>query len=223
MSVDEWLRLIDILKWPVAVLVGILIFRKGLGTLISRGQRAGFGSRSVDFAEPAAIVSEQQQQKQITKPTVGESTAGEAPPPPPSPAVRAFEEPIAAAVSASAASEDVKRAWLIRGAAVARLEKAHETTYRLIMGSQIGLLLQANTGATFEVDAARAIYGEAKTKYPEIYKAFEFEAWLNWPANIGLIKIDRGASNQSKITITDLGKDFLHYVVAAGLTAGKIG
>jgi hypothetical protein len=161
------------------VLVGILIFRKGLGTLISRVQRAGFGGGSVDFAEPAAIV--RQQQKQIAKPTVGEPTAGEAPPPPPAPALRAIEETIAAAVSNSTASEDVKRAWLIRGVAVARLEKAHETTYGLIMGSQIDLLLQANTGATFDVDAARAIYDGAKTKYPEIYKAFEFEAWLNWP------------------------------------------
>jgi hypothetical protein len=223
MSVDEWLRLIDILKWPAAALIGILIFRKGVETLIGRVRRAALGSRSVDFAEPAAIVSEQQQQKQITKLTVSEPTAGEAPPPPPAPALRAIEETIAAAVSTSTASEDVKRAWLIRGVAVARLEKAHETTYRLIMGSQIGLLLQANTGATFEVDAARAIYDEAKTKYPEIYKAFEFEAWLNWPANIGLIKIDRGAPNKSKITITDLGKDFLHYLVGVGLTSAKIG
>ncbi len=207
----------------MAALLGLLIFRKGIETLIARIQRAALGSRSIDFAEPAALVSEQQQQKQIAKPTSAEPPGGEAPPPAPSPALRPIEESITAAVSASNASEEIKRAWLIRGVAVARIERAHEMNYRLIMGSQIALLLQANTGVNFDVDAARAIYDEAKAKYPEIYKTFEFETWLNWPANTGLMKIDRDASNKSTITISDIGKDFLHYLVGAGLTSGKIG
>ena len=223
MSFDEFLRLVDILKWPVVAIVGVLIFRRGIETLMARVQRAALGSRAIDFAEPAALASEQQQQKQIAKPANAETNSGESPPPPPSPAMRPIEESIAAAVSASNAPEEVKRAWLIRAVAIARLERAHETTYRLIMGSQIALLLQANTGTAFDVDASRAIYEEAKAKYPEIYKAFEFEAWLNWPANTGLLKIEPDTSNRSVIEITEIGKDFLHYLVGVGLTSPKIG
>jgi hypothetical protein len=223
MSFDDWLRLIDILKWPVTVFLGILIFRRGIETLIARIQRAGFGTRSVDFAEPAALASEQQQQKQIDKPTSGETAAGEAPPPPPPPALRPIEEAIATAISASNATEEIKRAWLIRGVAIARIERAHETTYRLILGSQIAILLQANLAIPFDVDGARAIYDDAKTRYPDVYKTFEFETWLNWPANSGLTIIGRDTSNRSIIKITEIGKDFLHYLVNMGLTSTKYG
>jgi hypothetical protein len=222
MTFEELLKLIEVLKWPCVAIIAVLIFYNGIQALMSRIQRAAIGGRTVDFAQPAAIVSEQQQQRQISKPTSSETPGGEAPPPAPSPALRLIEEPIAAAVAASNASEEIKRAWLIRGAAIARLERAHEMTYRLIMGSQIALLLQANTGANFDVGVARAIYDEAKAKYPEIYKTFEFETWLNWPANTGLMKIDRDAL-KSAITITDVGRDFLHYLVGGGLTSGKIG
>jgi hypothetical protein len=223
MSVEEWLRLIDILKWPVAALLGVLVFRKGIETLLARIQRAALGSRSVDFAEPAALASEQQQQRQIANPTSGEAAGGEGPPPAPAPALRLMEEPIAAAVAASNTSEDIKRAWLIRGVAIARLERAHETTYRLILGSQIALLLQANIPIPFDADGARAIYDDAKARYPDLYKTFEFETWLNWPANSGLTIIERDTSNRSIIKITEIGKDFLHYLVNMGLTSTKYG
>jgi hypothetical protein len=223
MSFDELLRLIDILKWPAVAIVALLFFRKGIESLMARLQRAALGSRAIDFAEPAAIVSEQLQHKQLVKPQAAETTGGESAPPPPSPALVPIEDSIAAAISASNASEDVKRAWLIRGIAVARLERAHEITYRLIMGSQIALLLQANSGSTVDIDAARAIYDEAKAKYPELYKTFDFDNWLVWPKNSGLTKEEQDASNKTLIKITDVGKDFLHHLINAGLTMPKYG
>jgi hypothetical protein len=226
MSLEDWLHVIEVLKWPVAVMgisiAGFFVFRNGIETLMARVQRAALGSKAIDFAEPAAIASEQQQ-KHIAKPTVADKPGGELPPPPPSPALRGIEESIAAAISASSASEDVKRAWLIRGVAVAQLERAHEMTYRLIMGSQITLLLHANTGAPTDMDVARAIYDEAKTKYPEIYKTFDFDDWIAWPKNSGLTQLEQIAPNRTLIKLTDIGRDFLHHLVNAGLTSPKIG
>jgi hypothetical protein len=226
MSLDDWLRVIEVLKWPAAAMgiavAGFLIFRNGIESLMARVQRAALGSKAVDFAEPAAIASEQQQ-KQLAKPTVADKPGGESPPPPPSPALRGIEESIAAAISASSASEDVKRAWLIRGVAVAQLERAHEINYRLIMGSQIALMLQANSGVPVDTEAARAIFDEAKTRYPEIYKAFDFNGWLAWPKNTGLTQLEQDTSNRTLVKITDVGKDFLHHLVNAGLTMPKIG
>jgi hypothetical protein len=210
------------LKWPAVVIAAFFVFRSGIQTLMSRIQRAGYGGRIVDFAEPAAIASEQQQQKQITTQDP-ETQSREYPPPPPSPALRAVEEPIATMIANSRASEDVKRAWLIRGVAIARMERTHEVSYRLIMGSQIEVLLQANSGKILDTDSARAIYDLAKEKYPEIYKTFSFEDWINWPVNAGLLNMERDASMTSVVKITDIGKDFLHYLVGTGLTTPKIG
>jgi hypothetical protein len=221
MSFDELLRLIDILKWPAVAVAGLFLFHAAIVSLISR---AGFGGKAIDFAEPAAIASEQQQQRQIAKPESVDTASGiEGPPPPPSPALRGIEDTIAAAVAASNGSEEVKRAWLIRGVAVARLERAHETTYRLIMGSQIGLLLQANSATPVDLEAARGIYDAAKATYPEIYKTFDFDNWLKWPANSGLTQLETNASGKTIIKITDIGKEFLHYLVQVGLTTPKIG
>src|SRR4051812_21713771 len=112
MTIDEWLRLVDILKWPAAAIAAVFVFRKGIESLLARIQRAAVGGRAIDFAEPAAIAGEQQQ-KQISKVAAPETAGGEAPPPPAPPAVRPIEEEIVAALARSNASDDVKRAWLI--------------------------------------------------------------------------------------------------------------
>jgi hypothetical protein len=223
MSFDEALKLLEVLKWPAVAILGLFIFRRGFESLLARVQRAAIGGRAVEFAEPAAIASEQQQQKQIAKVVPTEPAGVDFPPPPPSPALLPIEGAIETAISASNASEEIKRAWLIRGAAVARLERAHEITYRLILGSQISLMLQANSALPVTVEAARAIYDEAKEKNPEIYKTFDFDNWLAWPKNTGLTKLEQDASNKTLIKVTDVGRDLLHYLINSGLTSSKAG
>lgn len=227
MTFEEGLKLGELLKWPVTtfvlVLVILLILRTTVQSLLERMRRAAFGNKALDFGEPAAIASEQQQlQAQVTLP-IADASAAELPPPPPPPALAAMEAPIAAAISASSASDDIKRAWLIRGVAVAKLERAHEITYRLIVGSQIELLHRANAGIPLDIDGARAIYEAATFAFPEVYKNFTFDAWLAWPRNSGLTQIEIDPSNRSFIKITDNGRDFLHYLVGAGLTSPKMG
>lgn len=228
MTFDEWMKLGELLKWPFVVLVlaviALLVLKTPVSSLLSRVKRAAIGDKALDFTDSAAIASEQQQKKQIEKPTVAEAPSGELPPPPAPPALAAVEQSLVDALSASNASEEVKRLWLIRGIAVAKMERAHEITYRLIMGSQINLLLQANTGVPATMESARTIYDEAKKNFPAIYNTFDFDGWLTWMANTGLVKVEsQGVAGAAKITITDIGKEFLHYLVSAGLTSPKIG
>lgn len=112
---------------------------------------------------------------------------------------------------------------MIRGIAIARLERAHEATYRAILGSQITLLLQANAPTPVDIDAARVIYELAKGSYPGIYKTFDFENWLQWPANTGLTQLEKDTSGKTLVKASEIGKDFLHYLVNAGLTLPKSG
>ncbi|MBR1172784.1 hypothetical protein JQ617_02350 [Bradyrhizobium sp. KB893862 SZCCT0404] len=227
MTFEDWMKVGELVKWPLVALIvaviALLILKKPISALLARMKRAAIGDKAVDFSDSAAIASEQQQKNQIEKPTAPETPSGELPPPPAPPALAAMEKNIVDTLAASNASDEVKRLWLIRGMAVAKMERAHEITYRLIMGSQIGLLLQANTGVPTSMESARAIYDDAKNNFPAIYNNFDFDGWLTWPSNTGLINIEQHGVAGSIITITDIGKEFLHYLVSAGLTSTKIG
>jgi hypothetical protein len=221
MTFEHWLQIGELAKWPLAVIIVVLILKGSVQSLIARVRRAAVGNKAFEFSENAAIVGEQQQ---IAKPpeTAPVVSSNELPPPAPSPAVARVEAPIAAAINSSQASEEIKRSWLIRIAAIARLERAHEATYRVIMGSQLSLLLQANAVPHVDFDGARSIYNEAKARYPDLYKTFEFETWVGWLSHSGLTET-KGPLNSPQITITDIGKEFLHYLVHAGLTTPKYG
>jgi hypothetical protein len=98
---------------------------------------------------------------------------------------------------------DLERAWLIRWLVVARFHREHEMTFRIILGSQIELLQLANTGVPPDMDGARAIFEKAKATYPDLYAGFSYEAWLNYPLNRGLARLD-GA----RIRTTPIGQIF---------------
>lgn len=229
MTFDDWMKLIDTVKWPVVffvfALIALFVLKATVRSLMDRVKRAEIGDKAaIDFSESAAIASEQQQQKTVEKPAAADAApAGELPPPPAPPGLAAIEQSVVETLAASNASEETKRLWLIRGVAVARMERAHEITYRLIMGSQIALLLQANTGVPVSLEVARGIYDEAKKNFPTIYTTFDFDGWLSWMVNTGLVKLESQGVAGQKISITDIGKEFLHYLVSAGLTSTKIG
>jgi hypothetical protein len=126
-------------------------------------------------------------------------------------------------ISSIIADADVEKAWLIRAVAVWQVARAHEIVYRLILGSQISLLLQANTASPPNMDNARAMYDGAKTAYPNLYKGFSFEAWIRFAMNAGLLREEAIGIGPSVLRITPWGQDFLHYLVQNSLTNPKPG
>jgi hypothetical protein len=214
--------LLELLKWPSVVIIGALMFRSAIITLIARARRAAFGDKSVEFLEPAASASEQKKQ-------TGVAVIEQAPPPAqggvlpaPAEALAPFEAIIKNNVAQFNAPDEIKIAWLIRGLAVEQIRRYHEVHYRLILGSQITLLLKVNMGGMINRTIAREIYDIAKAAYPVIYTNFSFEHWIVWPKNVGLINFANDMP-WAEITITPAGKDFLHYLVEAGLTGDKPG
>jgi hypothetical protein len=71
------------------------------------------------------------------------------------------------------------------------------------------------------METARAIYDTAKTAFPEVYANFAFDSWVGYPVNAGLLT--RSGTTPSRLTITPLGQDFLHYLINNSLTAPKAG
>ena len=217
------MKILEIFAWPIAavliVLVVTLIFRGPLASLINRARRATIRGTSVDFgSDPSTTVAKQQESKTVS---VADPTS--LAPPPPSEVYEPIEKELQKTITTINAAPDVERAWLVRTIAMLRVMHAHEIVYRLIVGSQIALILEANTLASPDTNRARAIFDAIKTAFPDVYANFPFETWLNYPVNQGLLRIEAASTGPATVKITPLGRDFLHYLVNTGLTSGKSG
>jgi hypothetical protein len=143
--------------------------------------------------------------------------------PPPNEVYAPTEKTIRTALTQSQIPADAEKAWLIRTAAVFSVQRAHEITYRVILGSQINLMLLANTPNPPTTEKAREIFDQAKSAFPAIYTNFEFEAWSQYPIRAGLLRMEATTADVTVFRITPTGRDFLHYLVENALTEGKVG
>jgi hypothetical protein len=215
---------LEIIKWPLAivicVLIALLILRSPITQLIGRARRAGFGDKTIDFSPTPA-----EQQKTLEPPTSAAAALSvpvESAFPAPMEIYKAIESEVTTALETSKFPPDLQKAWLIRAVAVNRVMRGHEMVYRLILGSQIELLLAANSAPPPDMTRTHQIFDAAKSAFPNIYSNFTFEAWLHYLLNAGIIKIDQ-VSVEQVLRITPLGQDFLHYLVNNNLTSPKAG
>jgi hypothetical protein len=212
-------------SWPLALVICVIVFLamfyRPIATLIGRAKRAGYGDKSIDFGESAAEAQKKAEEPAaITADTV---PAGHAMPPA-SEVYAPIEQEIRAAFANLKLPPELERAWLTRMVATLRVVHAHENVYRLIMGSQLTLLTRANTATPPDMEAAEALYDEAKAAFPDTYANFDFNNWFRYPVNVGLLRIDDGGLGRpTTLRITPAGRDFLHYLVASGLTMPKPG
>jgi hypothetical protein len=217
-------KAIDAFAWPsvflLAIVVFLLLFRRPIADLIGRARRMGFGNKSIDLGDAALPTAEQQ--KTLDAPKTIEPKLSAQRPPPPNVPVADIESEIEAAIKSGGLSPELQRAWLIRTVALLRLARGHEVSYRVIVGSQLTLLVQANSATPPTMSQARQAYEAAKAAYPDAYRTFTFESWIHWPVNAGLLRIDTGGPEQL-LRITPVGQDFLHYLVDNSLTSPKPG
>jgi hypothetical protein len=220
-------KLVTIFAWPLAIVVSIIglaiVFRKPITAFIGRITRLKYGNGAIETSPEGQKVAVEQQ-KAAPAPAQGQADTVPASHamPPPIVIYESIEEGVRRTLASAKAPTDVEKAWLVRAIAVARINHAHEMTYRIIMGSQISLLLFANTNAPPDLQHARALYDQATVSFPELYTNFSFENWVQYPINVGLAGLDN-AVPPSRIRITAIGQDFLHYLVSNGLTYPKYG
>jgi hypothetical protein len=107
-------------------------------------------------------------------------------------------------------------AVLIRELAVARVDRGHEFVYNRIFGSQILGLKRLNEATRATVDQAREFFKPYAEKYPAVYSNYGFEGWLGFLTNTGLV-----VQNGHLLEITDIGRDFLHYLTEWRLSDDK--
>lgn len=213
--------------------VASLVFRDPLSRAIDRWKGANLGQgRSIDLSGGAAAQVEAQkhapppaaEKLPVPAPEPGTRLPAEAPPPNPvfSPLEADLRRRIEEAVPGGV---DVQMAWALRIAVAAQVERDHEQTYRLIFGSQIAALKQLNTLGPLTIRQAREVYSlTAVRNYPETFKDEDFAAWGGYLINRGLVVLEHDEpTDDSKVALTHLGKDFLHFLVGRGLPDYKWG
>ena len=104
---------------------------------------------------------------------------------------------------------------ILRHYAAALLLNDFQRTDMLIFGSQIELLIAANTGGTAGVSKKEAelIFGQAQKLWPGLYGGHSFDDYVEFVTDGGLLE-----KNQKGFSITQKGKEFLSYLIHSGRT-----
>jgi hypothetical protein len=111
----------------------------------------------------------------------------------------------------SKAEEQVK--ILIRHLASSQLSEKFERIGGQIFGSQLAILIRANSSPITE-DQARNFYDDAVRKFPTTFVNYTFEQYLSYMVTSGLLaKGEKGIFNA-----TELSREFMSYLVRCGLT-----
>ena len=105
---------------------------------------------------------------------------------------------------------------LIHVLARAQLEAAFERVYRVIFGSQIVLLRRLNGFGQISIEDAKHMFEPLERQFPELYKDYGLVGWLGFLSSEKLISF-----NADMAEITELGRDFLLYLVARRLPENK--
>jgi hypothetical protein len=212
-------KLLEFASWPLALVVIALffffLFRSPISDLVGRVRGMSYGNKSVDMGGQATGAVEKQ--KEIDGPAVlaAHDTIPATQMMPPAIEVYApIEQALRATLKEIDLPHDLEKAWLIRAVATARTQHAHEIVFRLVLGSQITLMLLANTPNPPTTEKAQEIFDQAKTQFPAIYHNFAFEAWRHFPISVGLLRTEVTAAGVTVFKITPAGRDFLHYLVA---------
>ncbi len=107
----------------------------------------------------------------------------------------------------------------MRFLAAASIRLEFEETYRLILGSQIGVLELLNTVASgLNVERLRINYERAAERDSDVYKVFSFESWFSFLVQKSLVFMN----NEGTVSITLEGKEFLKYLVQMGYSLYKM-
>jgi hypothetical protein len=217
MDQKDWETLLPYLPWPATALVFALVF-----TAFFRRQIGEFLGRVTEFWwMKAAPPAPQPAPKEISK---------ELPSEPPKQVTDSNQitiTPLQAPVfldidqklSKLGFTAEVERKYLIHSVVEAQFMMHYMRAARFVFGSQLGLLTQANgVGGAVPLPQAKEMYTQAAKQFRDIYRNFSFDNWLGFLTNNNFIVVQ-----QDKVVVTDLGRDFMHYLVNNRDTGQRIG
>lgn len=207
-----------ILNWPVAVLVGLLIFKSQLSALLGRvsSVKAGKEGFSLDAAISASVLQTETTVEVGLTPEA-EKRLKE---------VQSFVVPSVMQEREALIMADLQRMnlaksvdaipILVRHLAAVQLVAAAEQVYRTIFGSQIAVLRYMNSSGCCNVQQIANVYEEAKRRFPALYENYSLEQYIGYLTTQQFL-----VSKDGQYCIAELGREFLKWMVSVGATENK--
>lgn len=201
----------EAIAWPAAVVITALVFfwlfREQIGGLIARTKKVSRGGIEADAQSQAigAAAASSAAEKLLRESDTVLITEQE----------ELFAQQLDKLGFESA--EDRAR-YLLRQLTVCTILRTFEFTYFLIFGSQIIALQQLNGRDDMTLDDLKPMHDFAAAAYPAVYERFSFEAWFGFLGHSSLVLRDG-----EDVRITVRGREFLRYLIAAGLGSRKTG
>jgi len=170
----------SILAWPVAVVVisllFMLIFRKPLTDFIGRINKLGIGNKTVS-ANPTTIQKQKtelnENESKDTIDVVFEIFSKET--------MTIIEERIKDVTKIdNLSSPNEKVTKLFRYSQALNLAATFDRVYNKIYNSQIKILDFLNSSTSRNKDDVKPFYEQAKANYPDWFKNYSFDAYLNY-------------------------------------------
>lgn len=210
-------------SWPIAVGVIAWVFREPVKAMIGRvRQLSGFGG-TADFTAGDAISHRQSAEGSATASLPALADTNNLPPP--DPVFDILDGQLASVLEQHVqGGESVKLAWAIRQRSISEATRIHETNYRLIFGSQIQALKTLNIVGTSAVKEFEAFYEtvQANPAWESMHKDRKFDQWGQFLIDAAYVVLVE-SSDPPAVQITPFGKQFLQWMVLAGVPDAKPG
>ncbi len=212
---QEIVSIIQILAWPLVVLIIFLILKTPIKNFINRIKGIGYKDTHID----AGLPTKQEGDTPIEKLSKDKSNASIdkilnlfAPE-----TVKSLKEAVIKESDLNTfKTPDEREQVLLSYSQVIYLIMHFNKIYNIIYGSQIRILQRLNASVFETKDTLRPFYDDAKSAFPKMYESYSYDSYINFLL-INFLIIEEGKS----IKITILGKDFLKYIVESSYSFEK--
>jgi len=204
----DWIQLADTLKWPILIIVGLLIFRKPIVDLINRITKVGYGSKSIEAKQQITASEKKSEEISHIDRVVGLFKPE---------TIEMFREAVSNETEVSklkTPDEQIER--LTNYSSLLYIMRHFDVVYNNIFGSQIRILEYVNSHSRQTKDSVKFFYENAKKNHPKFYDNYLYEEYLNFLFVFNLIREDNGILN-----VTILGIDFLKYLTESNKDVNK--
>ena len=201
-------KLIEHLAWPISIIIITLILRKPIARILEKLKKANIHGNEFEFGSQTGQNPSKLEATPVNIPIPTDTVGMQ----------QEFEELIRRDLdSANIQNQDEKENILISHLASTQLNAEYERINSTIFGSQIDLLRSINSATSpSDIGSLKLFYDNAALKYPEPYKNYVFQAYINYLLNTGLVE-----QKENGYVITKLGVGFLVYIAEKGLTGFK--
>jgi len=201
--IDTFLKILEVIKWPLVVIVAIVCFHRYIAAFINRARGFKYPGGEIQAGPPPQDPAE-------IKVGSAEKLLQELDSPVLLDAEKAIRDILAREGIATA--ED-KEKVLIRHLAIAQLNFTFSRIDFLIYLGQLKILEVLNSNPEPK-QMAMDVYNKAKAFYPEVLKDYPFEKYLGFLKTNNLI-----LEHEDTLSITLFGREFLAFLVRTARNA----